>query len=505
MIVNVNPRGHSFKGITAYLLHDKGATTSERVLWTSTHNLHTDDVERASRFMAWTDINRDQLRENSSGAKARAGNVYHFSLSRPPEASRGQDWMSDSAHESVAVLGLEEHQYYIVAHGDTEHEHVHVVVNLAHPETGKIARLRGDFKKLDRWANEFEKQHGIECEDRAKKYEAWDKALEEGRELDAFKKKAQRDEHRQVVSAVFQGSDSARAFVAGLDEAGLALARGNRRGLVIVDQEGEIYALNRLVELDDGTTGRAKTKLINDRLKSLDRAALPMADGLAADRQSFDRDAAEVEQQKALDEAANSDEQKALQAKREAEEARKEAELKKAEEEARRRRESQRIDLEWQAHAAKKFDECRTRWNIDHHTDLRDQAKERLAEVSGFWSRIFRRRTYLECQDQLRNRELQLAERTARLNADLEAIPEQKEAWIAHRQQELQDSENRELHLREPSTLREQFDPGPVPDPAKLTPEERRLADKEEFMDRMRQERERRAHDPSQDRGMGRE
>ena len=41
----------------------------------------TEDIFQASRFMAWHDTNRGDLRTNSVGTRATVGNVYHYSLS----------------------------------------------------------------------------------------------------------------------------------------------------------------------------------------------------------------------------------------------------------------------------------------------------------------------------------------------------------------------------------------------------------------------------------------
>ena len=72
-------------------MHDKKAQTSERVAWTETRNLHTDNIENASKVMAYTDMNAESLKRSfggsSTGAKREAGAVYHFSLSEDPKNS----------------------------------------------------------------------------------------------------------------------------------------------------------------------------------------------------------------------------------------------------------------------------------------------------------------------------------------------------------------------------------------------------------------------------------
>lgn len=288
MVPNINTRGTSFKGVTQYVLHDiekiertaesgnkytehRHLESSNRVGFTETANMHTDDIEKAAKVMAWTDENREYLRGNGAGRKASAGNVYHYSIAWKDGQDPDAEHMKQAAHESVKRLGLDEHQYYMVEHTDEDHKHVHIVVNLVHPETGKIANVRADYKTLDKWANEYEQENGIVCENRAKKYQDWEQ------DKPAFTEKERREHYKQAATQAYNQSDNGQAFVSALEGEGLSLARGNKRGFVVVDEQGEIYALNRLVE-------GAKAKDVNARLKGVDREALPMADKLAQER-----------------------------------------------------------------------------------------------------------------------------------------------------------------------------------------------------------------------------
>lgn len=90
MIPNVSRAGHSFKGAFAYYLHDKGQdadgghkTTAERVAWTETRNLATDDPEAAKRIMIATARQAEALKAAagiaSTGRKS-AAHVYSYSL-----------------------------------------------------------------------------------------------------------------------------------------------------------------------------------------------------------------------------------------------------------------------------------------------------------------------------------------------------------------------------------------------------------------------------------------
>jgi Relaxase/Mobilisation nuclease domain len=69
--------------------------------------------------------------------------------------------MIDTADEVIAVLGLQDHQAVFVEHTDEPHPHVHLCVNLIHPETGKTASLSKDAYKLERWADNYELRMGV--------------------------------------------------------------------------------------------------------------------------------------------------------------------------------------------------------------------------------------------------------------------------------------------------------------------------------------------------------
>jgi hypothetical protein len=66
VIPKVAGKGKSFKGAGQYYLHDKKADSAERVAFTHTLNLPTDDPELALRHMAYTAMHQDEI-------KARAG------------------------------------------------------------------------------------------------------------------------------------------------------------------------------------------------------------------------------------------------------------------------------------------------------------------------------------------------------------------------------------------------------------------------------------------------
>ena len=57
--------GRSFKGALLYYAHDKGALTDERVAFTHTENLPTNDPTLAAKVMAYTAMHNNELRIQS--------------------------------------------------------------------------------------------------------------------------------------------------------------------------------------------------------------------------------------------------------------------------------------------------------------------------------------------------------------------------------------------------------------------------------------------------------
>jgi hypothetical protein len=176
MVPKVAARGTSFKGAGLYYLHDKDALSAERVAFTRTENLATDDPDLAIKMMAHTAMRQNEIKAANGGA--RTGRkltypVYTYSLSWAPEEEPTQEQMIEAAQETLTALGLDGHEVLMVAHNDMPHPHIHLIVNRVHPETGKAAVLSKDHLTLSRWAEGYEKKHGkIFCEQRVKNNEA---------------------------------------------------------------------------------------------------------------------------------------------------------------------------------------------------------------------------------------------------------------------------------------------------------------------------------------------
>jgi hypothetical protein len=170
MIVRILSRGKSFSGLATYLTHDPKAETKERVAWTHTLNLANDHVPSAVDEMLWTSRNAELLKQEAgirAGGRETENSVKHLSLNWAPDQRPTREHMIETANGFLEHMHWQEHQALIVAHSDRAHAHVHLMLNVVHPETG--LRLDDNFerRRAQTWAAEYERSQGrIYCEQR---------------------------------------------------------------------------------------------------------------------------------------------------------------------------------------------------------------------------------------------------------------------------------------------------------------------------------------------------
>jgi MobA/VirD2-like, nuclease domain len=182
-----------------YFLADKGPDQSaDRVGFTATRNLPSDDPMTALRHMSFTASHAHDIRVAAVAASAKAAGlsyndyvkqtnpfrgrkgqkpVYSLSLSfEPGDPAATQENMLKAADEVRHVLGMEKHQCLIVQHTDTKHPHVHLIINRVNPQTGLFAKVGNDRLKLSEWALEWEQRFGkIVCPQREENWKRRDR------------------------------------------------------------------------------------------------------------------------------------------------------------------------------------------------------------------------------------------------------------------------------------------------------------------------------------------
>jgi hypothetical protein len=182
MVPNISPNGRSFRGAGAYHLHDKpdAATarprTSGRVSFTAARNLANADPHAALDEMWRTAEDARYLKARSGLAPTGRTNetpVKTVSLAWAPGQSPTREEMCRAADNFMKAMGWTEHQTLIVAHNDTRHPHLHLIINRVHPDTGRALNDWQERKRAQVWAFGYEKAHGeILCPARAVTHEA---------------------------------------------------------------------------------------------------------------------------------------------------------------------------------------------------------------------------------------------------------------------------------------------------------------------------------------------
>ena len=182
-----------------YFLTDKGpGQSADRVGFTATRNLSTDDPLTALRQMAFAAAHAHDIRVAAVAASAKAAGmsydayvkatnpfrgrkgskpVYSLSLSfEPGDKAATETNMLKAADEVRHVLGLQDHQCVIIQHTDTKHPHLHLVINRVNQHTGKYASVSNDRLKLSEWALDWEQRHGkLVCPERLENWKKRDR------------------------------------------------------------------------------------------------------------------------------------------------------------------------------------------------------------------------------------------------------------------------------------------------------------------------------------------
>lgn len=196
MVPKLFRSGKSFKGVFRYLATDPKANTAERVPWTHTLNCAHDHVPSAMDEMIWTARSADWLKRQAgvrTGGSPLKDPVRHFSLNWHPDDHPTREHMVETVEQFLKFMKWDEHQAVIFCHDDRKHDHVHVVVNAVHPETGRTLDSRFDRSRAQRWALAYEQDRTLRCEQRllpenerrpAPTREAWQKMKDAERQFE---------------------------------------------------------------------------------------------------------------------------------------------------------------------------------------------------------------------------------------------------------------------------------------------------------------------------------
>ena len=206
--------------------------------------------------------------------------LFSLSLSPPQQESVPAEVFEAAIEQIEQRLGLKDQPRAIVFHEKEGRRHAHAVWSRIDAIEMKAINLPHFKRKLNDIARELYLEQNWDLPNGFRKDQTrdpltftlaeWQQAKRTGRDPKLIK--------AQVRSA-WERSDTGEAFTQALRHQGLFLARGDRRGFVLVDLKGEIYSLSR--------TSGAKVKELKARLG--DPEKLPSVDqqkGWLAERMS---------------------------------------------------------------------------------------------------------------------------------------------------------------------------------------------------------------------------
>lgn len=142
MIGKAPRAGTGFRGVVNYLMRGKrgAAMDPARVAWAETRNLLVDEPDLAPKIM-----------RNTAERSARCERpVYHLVVSWRRDEQPSPELMRQVGDTTLADLKLSDHQAILIAHQDTEHRHLHIVVNRVHPETHRAWHRSNDWPTIER-------------------------------------------------------------------------------------------------------------------------------------------------------------------------------------------------------------------------------------------------------------------------------------------------------------------------------------------------------------------
>lgn len=174
MIIRFFKNGGSFVGAGRYYLHDKAAdktlpahlkpTTDERVWFTDTRNCISHNPEDALIEMWRTAEDQAWLKKQAgvrSGGRSCDDPVKTFALAWHKDDAPTPEHMVASADAFLKHMGWEGHQAVFIAHRETEHLHLHVILNRVHPETGRTIDDWRENRRAGQWREIYEREQGV--------------------------------------------------------------------------------------------------------------------------------------------------------------------------------------------------------------------------------------------------------------------------------------------------------------------------------------------------------
>jgi hypothetical protein len=112
------------------------------------------DADLARRVMEFGALNQ------ASRTRPCVKDCLHLSLGWRPGETPTVEEMEAAALEALKALGMENARALFAIHADEAYAHIHIVASKIDPATGRAYDLKGNYLKLSRWAEGYERTHG---------------------------------------------------------------------------------------------------------------------------------------------------------------------------------------------------------------------------------------------------------------------------------------------------------------------------------------------------------
>lgn len=262
MILKGSQRGHGDDLAT----HLMNALDNERVEIAEVYGAVAEDLHGA--FAEFEAV--------ASGTRAKQ---YLYSLSINPSAPLSREQYDEAIAAIEDRLGLTGQPRAVVFHVKHGREHCHVVWSRIDVEKMRAIHMAHDHRRLCDLSCELARKYGLDLPPGLK---AWEKKeafrkekLEPTLAENAYTERTGIDpeQRRDEITAAYEQSDSAAAFRAALEQKGYVLAKGDRRGFVVVDKFGHVHSLSRYVKGHTAKQIKAKlAPLTPEQLPTVDQA-----------------------------------------------------------------------------------------------------------------------------------------------------------------------------------------------------------------------------------------
>ena len=154
MLAKIEPAHADFFALARYLIEGNDRPTHpDRVAWMFAKNIPVDDDPMlAAKIMAAT-----------AELSARCSNpCYHMSINWEHAERPSPEIMQEIARRTLELAGLDEHQAFVMGHGDKAHPHLHMMINRVHPETGGAWSTSHDYRRFDRIMKQLADDYGFQ-------------------------------------------------------------------------------------------------------------------------------------------------------------------------------------------------------------------------------------------------------------------------------------------------------------------------------------------------------